>query len=97
MKGRMPALLWLSCAISAIDQGGWNPQGAGSLATMGRGLAAGQDPNPTAHTFAGQTAQDRLYPFQAEAMAIELVGPQTPQISAKSMLSPGNCWPASSC
>lgn len=48
---------------------------------MDRGLAAGQ----------------MHHRFQAEAMAIDLVGPQTPQISAKSMLSPGNCWPASSC
>lgn len=48
------------------DPGAWNSQGAGSLATMGRYLAAGQDPNPTAHTFAGQSSPDRLYPFHDE-------------------------------
>ena len=31
-----------------------------------------------------------------QAMAIDLACPQTPQISAKSILSPGNCGPASS-
>jgi hypothetical protein len=51
---------------ASANPGGWYPQGAGSLATMGRGLAAGQDPNPTAHTFAGQSSPDRLYPFHDE-------------------------------
>ena len=77
----MPAALWLICAaMSAIDgvppghltpgasadQGAWNSQGAVSLATMDRGLAAGQDPNPTAQTFARQAAQDRHHPFHDE-------------------------------
>ena len=51
---------------ASANPGGWNPQSAESLATMGRYLAAGQDPNPTAHTFAGQTAQDRHHPFHDE-------------------------------
>jgi hypothetical protein len=52
--------------IYPADPGAWNSQGAGSLATMGRYLAAGQDPNFTAHTFAGQTAQGRHHPFHDE-------------------------------
>jgi len=48
---------------ASANPGAWNSQGAGSLATMGRGLATGQDPNPTAHHFAGQSLPDRLYPF----------------------------------
>jgi hypothetical protein len=36
------------------------------------------------------------YIHSIQARSIELVCPQTPQISARSMLSPGNCCPASS-
>ena len=36
------------------------------------------------------------YIHSIQARSIELVCHQTPQISAKSMLRPGNCWPASS-
>ena len=52
-----------SLLVPVLIRAAGTPKGAGSLATMGRGLAAGQDPNPTAHTFAGQTAQDRHHPF----------------------------------